>query len=88
MSKTFKEYYADPEFREKHLKYITEKLPCECGCMVSRVNWLRHAKTNKHKKLMESKKVNDIDIMELTTLKKQLKNLQERLDKISSQKKI
>ena len=86
MTKTFKEYYADPEFKEKHLKYITEKLPCECGCMVTRVNWLRHAKTNKHKKLMEMKELNEIDDNELNNLKRQVKTLQKTIEKISNQK--
>ena len=55
MVKTFKEYYADPEFKEKHQKYMLEPIECECGCKVMRSNISKHKKTSKHKKMMDKK---------------------------------
>ena len=66
MTKSFKEYYANPEFKEKHQKYMLEPIECECGCVVMRSNISKHKKTPKHlKKMMEKKKV-DISINEDT----------------------
>ncbi len=53
--KTFKEYYADPKYREKHLKYISEKIPCECGRSVKRFGMSKHKKTTIHSRAMNSK---------------------------------
>jgi hypothetical protein len=58
MVKTFKEYYADPEFKEKHQKYMLEPIECECGCKVMRSNISKHKKTPKHTKMMDKKEVN------------------------------
>jgi hypothetical protein len=63
--KTFKEYYSNPEFKEKHKAYINEKIKCdECGNSVSRVNMAKHKKTNKCKNLKlknKSKIIDEID---------------------------
>jgi len=64
MTKTFKEYYANPEFKEKHQKYMLEAIVCECGCKVMRSNISKHRKTPKHTKLMDKKK--DVDLSEET----------------------
>ena len=61
MTKTFKEYYANPEFKEKHQKYMLESIECECGSKVMRSNISKHKKTPKHTKLMNKKK--DIDLI-------------------------
>jgi hypothetical protein len=65
--KTFKYYYDNfPEFRERHMQKLKEKITCECSCEVSRCNMLRHMKTKKHQKylaLIES--VKDKEIKEL-----------------------
>lgn len=50
--KTFKDYYADPEYKAKHLKYLKEKVKCECGAMLGRVNLGPHKKSWRHKKAM------------------------------------
>lgn len=65
--KTFKEKYtSDPDYKAKHMKYISEKLECECGCMVMRVAMAKHKRTAKHDKLVKSKQKNhDVDIEEL-----------------------
>ncbi len=51
--KPFKEYCKDPEFREKHLKHIKEKITCECGFETSRCNLTTHKKKGSHIKRMK-----------------------------------
>jgi len=46
--KTFKQYYEDPEFKKRHREKAAEKIPCECGILVSRCNMCKHIKTKKH----------------------------------------
>ncbi len=47
--KTFKEYYQNPEFKARHLKYITEKITCNiCGVEFSRCNKCKHERSQKH----------------------------------------
>lgn len=65
MVKTFKEYYQDPVFKEKHQKYMLEAIECECGSKVMRSNISKHRKTPKHTKLMNKKK-DDISMNEET----------------------
>jgi len=45
-----KKYYEDN--REKIRKLQNEKIKCECGCLVTKINILRHKKTKKHLKLI------------------------------------
>lgn len=46
--KTFKEYYADPEFRERHKAKMYEKKACKaCGEQVTRHHMTRHQKSTK-----------------------------------------
>lgn len=61
--KTFKEYYADPEFRERHLRYIKEKLPCTCGKLVSRANMHKHKLTNIHQRRLELLADDDLELI-------------------------
>lgn len=75
--KTFKDYYQDPKFRERHKKYMVEKIKCECGCVRTRNNMSRHRKTNKHKKLMKEIKLQRIDRVE-----KELKKLTKQLSRM------
>jgi len=47
--KSFKEKYdTDQEFRDRHRKYVLEKVKCTCGCMVARSNLSSHQKRKKH----------------------------------------
>jgi len=49
-SNTFMDKYNnDNEFREKHKKKMAEKIECECGVTLSRVNMSTHRKSQKHK---------------------------------------
>jgi hypothetical protein len=51
-----KEYYN--KTKEDKLKKLNEKVICECGSICSRSGLTEHLKTNKHKKLIEDKKLN------------------------------
>jgi len=53
--KTFTEYYKDPEFKAKHLAYMSETVECVCGVSSLRCNLPRHQKTKKHLKAMYAK---------------------------------
>ncbi len=44
------EYYRTN--RDKFLEKNNEKIPCECGCMITRINISRHKKGTKHINLM------------------------------------
>ena len=43
------------QYSELNKEYLTEKIKCECGCMIRRSNISHHRKTNKHIKLMTDK---------------------------------
>lgn len=45
----FKKYYeSNPEFRERHIANMLERIDCPCGAKVMRSNITRHLKTNLH----------------------------------------
>jgi hypothetical protein len=46
-------YYSNPEYKKKHIAYVSEKITCECGTKTARCNMYKHIQTNKHKQLME-----------------------------------
>lgn len=53
-----KEYYENnkdciKEYQKEYRENNKEKIKCECGCEITKLNLLRHQKTNKHIKLME-----------------------------------
>lgn len=54
-TKKFKDYYQDPEFRERHLNYIKEEVECECGMQVARCRLTKHKKTKNHTIIMLKK---------------------------------
>jgi len=77
IKKTFKDYYQNDEFKEKHLEYIKEKIKCECGSDVSRVSLARHKRSNMHIKNMNNLKTNkEYDEEQINKL------INERLDKL------
>lgn len=42
-------YYSNPEYKQKHLKYVLEKVPCEiCGVDVARCYLAKHKRSKKH----------------------------------------
>jgi hypothetical protein len=69
--KTFKEYYADPAFKERHNAYIKESVLCPtCDCYIKRYNSGHHKKSLKHKrndekKIEESQKLSKEDVLNL-----------------------
>lgn len=60
--KTFKEYYQDPEFKEKHKKYVSEKIKCSCGRMVMRMAMAKHKRTKIHERNLKEKNSDQSDI--------------------------
>ncbi len=54
IKKTFKDYYNNnPAFKAKHIKYICEKIECDCGSILARGNMYNHKKTKKHNQIMD-----------------------------------
>ena len=46
--KNFKDYYADPEFKQKHLSYCMQYVPCEvCQRSYARSNMTKHIRNRK-----------------------------------------
>lgn len=70
-------YYKDPSWREKHLRYIGEKVTCaQCGGKVRRDGISTHMKTRKCQKANAQK---DIDLMAaLQEVKSLLSNLAQK----------
>ena len=67
---TFKENYDnDPEFKKKHLKYVTAKVKCECGFMTCRNNMLKHKKSHIHINKMQLIKEEESKILGLEMIK-------------------
>lgn len=52
--KTFKDYYADEAFRERHLAYMKERVHCECGFETARNNMSKHRKSRNHEKRIQN----------------------------------
>lgn len=62
-----KKYDNDPEFREKHLSYLKEKIECPgCGRQVIRCNLTRHKQTSIHMNNL----INTADVSELEKQRK------------------
>lgn len=63
ITKSFKEYYADPAFRAKHLAYIQERVECPiCEQKFARCYMSSHKKSKKHQKLEATKnKMKELD---------------------------
>ena len=54
--KTFKEYYSDPQYRQRHLDYLMMKIPCPgCGIVTARSNMHKHRSTKKHFTTVQSR---------------------------------
>ena len=74
--KIYNRYYIkklreNPEKKEAERKYSSEKITCECGCVVVRSYLCKHIKTTKHTEMLEDKKLLSTD---------QLKKLNEILE--------
>ena len=51
--KKFRDYYADPEFKRKHLDYCMQQVECEaCNRSYARSNMTKHIKSKKHQRNM------------------------------------
>ena len=75
MTSVFKKYYENPEWRRKHLDYMSAKISCpECGFETRRSNMTRHRKSSNHTKRLEYLEKQNISklIEENEKLKKKL----------------
>lgn len=50
VQKSFREYYANADFKRRHLDKMKEKIECECGKFITRSNMSAHKKTKVHLK--------------------------------------
>lgn len=77
--KTFVDYYRDPEYKERHLKYMKKKVLCECcGVYVARNNMCHHRKTKKHTVNAQKEELTS----QVNTMKRETKKLLKLLDAI------
>lgn len=76
--KTFKEYYQDPEFRQKLSEYKNTKVTCECGTVTARSNMSHHKQTEKHKKWILAN--GDLRQIEIDNLKKRITALENKFE--------
>lgn len=68
--KTFKDYYADPEFRRRHLEKLNEKVCCDiCSAYTAKTNRKRHQRSH----LCQNKE----NATELKKLKRKLKKYEQ-----------
>lgn len=51
--KTFKERYADPEYKMKFNKKYNNIIKCECGTLLKQLNLKRHLKSKRHENLIK-----------------------------------
>ena len=63
--KKFIEYYADPDFKKKHLAHMCERIICQCGSELARSNMSNHRKTTKHKSFEESQELLSANIVQM-----------------------
>lgn len=85
-TKTFKEYYQDPEFRERHKKYMLTKVKCDCGCDIARNHMSHHKKTKKHQRLLNNPVHKEkIDAFHREIKKKKIESLKEEIDKMNAE---
>jgi hypothetical protein len=75
MGKTFKDYYQDEEYRKKHLEYMKTPILCACGCAVPRCQMTVHKKTDKHKKLIIVRLIDEANSL-IEEMKKPYQKLQ------------
>jgi len=69
MSK-FKQYYDDPEYKQRHLEQKKEEIECGgCGAIITRQSYAQHCKSERHKK-------NSIKNENVIQLEKELKEIE------------
>lgn len=85
--KSFKEYYQDEEFKQKHLQRISEKIKCPmCDCMIQRYAMCKHQKTKKCQMIASTKpQANEIKvkIQQKQDIKNKIKALENELKTIN-----
>ena len=82
-TKTFKEYYSNPSFKEKYLGYVKAYIQCEdCGKEVQRCAMSRHRLSKKHIEFVK-KRDGNIDVQR-NEIQAEIQTLRDRIDQLSS----
>lgn len=72
-------YYADPEYKAKHLARMKEKITCPlCGHIIQRANLTHHNKTSKLHENKEMIDFNRLSNEEIEKLMEKLNNLKKQ----------
>ena len=58
MTEYCKDYNKRPEIKEKKSEYYKQKVPCDCGMLISKGGMHIHKKTKKHLDFLENSKTN------------------------------
>lgn len=87
--KSFKEYYADPEYKEKHLKYVKTKIICGCGSETRRCNISVHRASKKHIAWVnKNNDIKNIYLSRIEILTTKIEKINQEVHKISKQLKL
>ena len=79
MTSVFKQYYSNPEFKEKHLTYMKEKVPCpDCSKNISRSHMSNHRKRTGCMSKREQEQIGGVR-RQNKKLKRELERIKERL---------
>lgn len=83
-TRTYKNLYQDPEWREEYLQKLGEyqksEYHCVCGVTITKGARNGHLKSNKHKKKMEE--IQFLDNVDKTKLMEELEEIKEQLKKL------
>lgn len=81
---TFMERYnADDKYRQKHLKYMSEKISCpECDVTIARNGLSRHKQTQKHLSACNNKDFKAYENLTIKDIYKRLNRLKAQLKAI------
>jgi hypothetical protein len=87
-TKTFKEYYQDPAYRERHNKYMLTKVPCACGTITARNNMSHHKKTMKHQRLLKivnsTRNPGEFNKNKIALLQKEIDEINTKIEKLKN----
>lgn len=82
VKESFKSKYDnDPNFKQKHLDYLTTKVKCECGVLTTRNNLKKHKLSHLHKNKLD--KNSDESTEEIAEEPTELSVLIEKVDELN-----
>jgi hypothetical protein len=81
-------YYSRPEYREKHLQYVKQRITCKiCGGAVQRSNMSKHNVTELHKRML-ARKIEEEKELKATNTEKLINELSKKLDELKTNLKV